>query len=262
MCLILFGYHLHPDIPFILAANRDECYQRPSAPLHFWEDNPSLLAGRDLKDRGTWMGITRSGRFAALTNFRAPHLLKTGAPSRGHLVRRFLEASGSGKSYLDQLAATAATYNPFNLLVSDDIRSPERLWFYSNQSDRPMPVSPGVHGLCNHLLDTPWPKVTRATAQLQREAATGRISEARIQTLLCDETRPEDAALPDTGMGLEWEQILSPIFIRSDCYGTRSASLLQLDTSGTLRVTEWTYPTRPPSPIPTGSRREQFTITP
>ena len=171
MCLILFGWKAHERFPLVLAANRDEFYERPSAPAAFWEDEPDLLAGRDLRDGGTWLGITRSGRLAALTNYRDPASLKAGAPSRGGLTADYLRGRESPEAYLDRIGPAADRYNGFGLVCGNR----DELLFFSNRGGQER-VRAGVHGLSNRLLDTPWPKVKRGRGALQEllRGKTGR----------------------------------------------------------------------------------------
>jgi uncharacterized protein with NRDE domain len=234
MCLILFAWKRHRNFPLILAANRDEFYDRASAPAGFWDDAPDLLAGRDLRDGGTWLGITRGGRVAALTNYRDPASLKTGAPSRGLLVSDYLRGRESPGAYLDRIASDADRFNGFNLLVGDT----DELFCFSNRGARER-LQPGIHGLSNHLLDTPWPKVTRGKRALEAllEEEKG-MSPETLFALLADRTRPPDDHLPDTGVGLAWERLLSPLFIESPAYGTRSSTVLLIDRKGNVNFIE------------------------
>jgi len=156
MCLLLIALHAHPEYRLIFAANRDEFYDRPAAPAHFWKEAPSLLAGKDLRGGGTWLGITKKGRIAALTNVRKPSLFKDGAPSRGKLVSSFLNEDESPPDYINRIDRNAGDFNGFNLIIGDVAH----LWWYSNWSDKVVAVPSGVHGLSNHFLDTPWPKVS------------------------------------------------------------------------------------------------------
>ena len=225
MCLILLSYKMHPFYPLILAANRDEFYDRPTMPAGFWEDRPDVLAGKDLKEGGTWLGITRKGRMAALTNYRDPFSLKVSAPSRGWLIKDFLCGQEAPDLYLKRLAGQADRYNGFSLILGD----PSRLYYFSNRNGLAL-LSPGLYGLSNRLLDTAWPKVQRgkenlASLLLQRE----RPAPEDLFALLTDQSKPDDHELPDTGIGWEWERILSSIFISSPIYGTRSSSLLMID---------------------------------
>ena len=238
MCLILFAYNKHPQYKLVVAANRDEFYDRPAAPMAFWTEAPKLLAGRDLKAGGTWLGVTRSGRFAAITNFRDPAAVKTDAPSRGHLVSDYLLGNDSAKVYIDKLSPIADRYNGFNLLAGDEAG----LWYFSNRGGAPRPLAPGLYGLSNHLLDTPWPKVEVGRRRLRtileslsddininRENEYTRLSE-QLFDMLQDRAVPADEELPDTGIGRDWERQLAPIFIESPRYGTRSSTVLVLDT--------------------------------
>src|SRR5258706_6908216 len=155
MCLILFAWQAHPDYPLVVAANRDEWRDRPTAPAAWWDDAPDILAGRDLEAGGTWLGVTRAGRFAAITNFRDPSDRKSTAPSRGQLVADFLRGDDAPRDYLAALAAKAARYNGFNLLLADD----KSMCYFGSREGEIIDVAPGIHGLSNHLLDEPWPKV-------------------------------------------------------------------------------------------------------
>jgi len=239
MCLILFSYRHQPDYPLILAANRDEFHARPTAPLDFWADDPAILAGRDLKGGGTWMGVSRSGRFAALTNYRDPASLRPDAASRGRLAADFLKGGAPARRYLERLQRTASGFNGFNLLVMDAAG----LYHYSNRGDGVSPVRPGVHGLGNALLDTPWPKVERGKAALEKALSGGEPDPESLLNLLEDQTRAPDPQLPDTGVGLDRERMLSPMFIVSDGYGTRTSSVVIMDRQGGVVFWERTFPT-------------------
>ncbi|MCK9230567.1 MAG: NRDE family protein [Syntrophales bacterium] len=223
MCLIIFAYRLHSEYPLIIAANRDEFYDRPTAAASFWKDAPEVLGGRDLRGGGTWMGIERGGRLAALTNYRDPRFMKDGAPSRGMLVSSFLTGGDEPVSFLRRVNETAEDYSGFTLLLG----SPESLWWYSNAGGGITSVKPGIHGLSNHLMDTPWPKVERGK-QLLKELLSGEGSPSPegILDILEDSHHPPDHLLPDTGVGIEWERMLSPLFITSSSYGTFSSTVL------------------------------------
>ncbi len=234
MCLILFAWKVQENFPLILIANRDEFYERPTAPAAFWDDAPELLAGRDLQEGGTWLGITRRGKLAALTNYRDPASLKMNAPSRGHLVGDYLRNRQTPESYLRRIKARAAQYNGFNLLVGND----SELFCFSNRDGLQIPA-PGIHGMSNHLLDTPWPKVERGKQALG-ELIGGKKnpSPEALLDLLADRSRPPDERLPMTGVGLEWERVLSPLFIESPVYGTRSSTVLIIDRKGHVTFVE------------------------
>jgi uncharacterized protein with NRDE domain len=231
MCLILLAWKMDDRFPLVLAANRDEFYERPSQPAAFWPEQPDLLAGRDLREGGCWLGITRDGRLSALTNFRDPASLKTGAPSRGHLVLDYLRERQKPEAYLDRIGP-AHGYNGFNLLLGDR----DGLFCFSNRGGRQQ-IEPGIHGLSNHLLDTSWPKVVRGKAALGAALAAKWTPET-ILAILADRMRPADESLPDTGVGLEWERILSPCFIESPVYGTRSSTVLTIDRAGKATFVE------------------------
>ena len=235
MCLILFAWKVRDAYPLILAANRDEFYERPAAPAAFWDDAPDILAGRDLKAGGTWLGITRSGRLAAITNYRDPVSLKKEAPSRGYLVSDYLRSQESPGGYLYRLASCSGRYNGFSLLVGD--RSD--LFFYSNRGGALNLVEPGIHGMSNHLLDAPWPKVNWGKQALEQLLA-GDLdpSPEALLDLLASRSRPPDDRLPDTGVGLEWERILSPLFVESPTYGTRCSTVLLIDRQGVVTFVE------------------------
>lgn len=239
MCLILIAYRCHPGYPLLIAANRDEFHDRPTAPLAFWDDAPHLMAGRDLKEGGTWLGMTRAGRFAALTNYRDPARTLPNAPSRGRLVSDYLQGGEPARVYLDRLAPRASAYNGFNLLLGDE----EGLHYYANHASEPHVLEPGLYGLSNHLLDTPWPKLKRSRLLLRQllDRQPNPTPDDLLQ-LLVDRTPAPDAELPRTGVPLEWERWLSPIFITAPGYGTRSSTVLLVDDRGCARLVEVTWP--------------------
>ncbi|WP_454254186.1 NRDE family protein [Pseudomonas sp. Marseille-Q8238] len=234
MCLIVFAWRPGHAQPLVLAANRDEFHARATQPLGEWADNPGLYAGRDLQAGGTWLGITVEGRFAALTNIRDPRQ-PPGERSRGELPVGFLHSQQSPEQYLREVAGQADTYGGFNLLVGNR----DALWFLNAQEGQPRALPSGLHGVSNAGLDTPWPKLQRAKAAL---AAT--LDEPRPQhllELLADPTRAADADLPDTGIGLSGERLLSSIFIHSEGYGTRASSVLLVAADGSQRFIERSF---------------------
>jgi len=238
MCLILLAVDAHPDFKLLLAANRDEYYERPSQPPQFWQNAPHVLAGRDLVAEGTWLGITRSGRIAAVTNYRDPASVKPNAPSRGKLVSGFLLSDLDSGSYLDLIRRKKDLYNGFNLVLGRR----DRITWYSNRSDRTTPLTPGVYGLSNRFLDTPWPKVVRAKALFEKALhAAKQISTEALFLLLRDQTVASDETLPSTGVPIEWERILSPIFITSPTYGTRSSTLILIDRDDHVTFLDRTF---------------------
>jgi uncharacterized protein with NRDE domain len=226
MCLILFAYQVHPKYKLIMAANRDEFYQRPTAPAHFWEDQPNILAGRDLEKMGTWMGVTKTGRFAALTNYRDPKEVTAGKRSRGELVADALSYNGNIKEYLQTIENLNLLYPGYNLLAGDT----NELYYYSNIGQELKRVEPGIYGLSNHFLNTPWPKV-----QIGMDGISKVINEPeevlveKLLNLLQHADPASDELLPNTGVPKELEKILSPLFIKSENYGTRSSSVLLMN---------------------------------
>ena len=234
MCLILVGWRAHPDFPLVVAANRDEFYARRTASADFWRDHPQVLAGRDLEAGGTWMGISRDGKFAALTNFRDPASNRPAAPSRGSLVADFLAGDSGIDAYLDSLAP--ASYNGFNLLLGDG----RRLVAFSNVSGERHKLAAGVYGLSNHLLDTPWPKVGAGKTALHA-ALAALPDETALRHLLRDDSTHPDAALPATGVPLAWERLLSAAFIHGTDYGTRCSTVLKAGADGTASFDEQTW---------------------
>lgn len=241
MCLIAFAFDAHPDQALVLAANRDEFYDRPTAPAHFWEGEPGLLAGRDERAGGTWMGVTRAGRFAALTNVRAPGERREEAPSRGGLVKDFLTDERPPRAFLEALAERADRYNGFNLLAGTFGAKPHLAHFSTHDGDPPTQVAPGVHGLSNASLDTSWPKVERATAGLQNLLDEGAATSEALLRLLDDRTPAPAEALPDTGVPAKLERALSPVFIQTEGYGTRSSTALRVGRSGEVTFVERSF---------------------
>ena len=236
MCLILFAWKSVPGSRLIVAANRDEWFGRPAHRADFWQDQPSILAGRDDQAGGTWLGVTRAGRFAALTNYRNPLDKRSDAPSRGELVASFLSGSGTAEAFVNSLHTSASAYNGFSLLACDG----ERIFCYSNRADDVIEVSPGVHGLSNHLLDTPWPKVVKGCAGLARLNEQPYNADAYL-ALMDDSVPATERDLPDTGMDAESERRLSSLRILSGDYGTRCTSVLHLSDAGILEFAERTY---------------------
>jgi len=239
MCLILIAWEKHPRWRLVAAANRDELHARPTAPAEWWGPQaPDLLAGRDLQEGGTWLGVTRAGRFAAVTNIREPQRTIPGAPSRGHLVGNFLLSRAPSLGYLAGLMPLAQAFNGFNLLVMDGVT----LAWLSNRAPAMRTLPPGVYGVSNHLLDTPWPKVVRGKDDLRAALALddGDALEARLFESLARRDPAPDGELPDTGVGTEVERALSSAFIATPEYGTRSSTVLLIGRDGEARMTERT----------------------
>lgn len=235
MCLIVLAWRARGDLPLVVAANRDEWRERPTEPAHWWPDAPAIFAGRDQRAGGTWMGVTRDGRFGAVTNFRDPSDRRTTARSRGELVSRYLLSGERPIDFIAGIEATAAEYNGFNLLLADR----ESLWYFGSREGLAREVPPGVHALSNHLLDEPWPKVVHA-----REAMEAALDDAdprgRLEAFLGDTSLAPDDQLPQTGVALEWERRLSPPLITGDDYGTRSSTTVLFDSDGRVAVRELT----------------------
>ncbi|MEM1117197.1 MAG: NRDE family protein [Bacteroidota bacterium] len=236
MCLLLFAVDPRPDVRLVVAANRDEFWARPAAPMAWWDDAPYVLAGRDLEAGGTWMGATRDGRWAALTNVRDPQAPRRVERSRGHLVADFLRGSTSATDYAASVYAAREYYDGFNLVLAD----PEAVWVVSTRSDQPTELGPGVYGLSNDRLDVPWPKVERGRTAFRSATEAGADLDALLD-LLDDRHQPPDAALPDTGVGLEWERCLAPMRIVTPDYGTRVSTALVVGRDGRPEAAERTW---------------------
>jgi uncharacterized protein with NRDE domain len=239
MCLIVFAWQVVPGAPLIACANRDEFYDRPAAAAGSWPEHPQVYAGRDLQGGGSWMGITQEGangpKFAAVTNIRGPQERRSDAPSRGALVADFLAGSLSAADYIASIAADSAAYNGFNLVLGDR----EQLIWYSNRgaSDprNGKPLEAGIYGISNGLLDAPWPKVVRTKAQFASLLCQGAPEDAYFE-MLADTTRAPDVRLPDTGIAIEQERVLSAVCIETPGYGTRTSTVVRLfaDAPATL----------------------------
>lgn len=234
MCLIVFEISEDPARGLLLAANRDEFYDRPTLAAAAWEDAPEIFAGRDLVGGGTWLGISGSGRFAAVTNYRDPKAPK-GTRTRGKLVSGFLSSGVSTGDYLDTIASAAEKFSGFNLIVGSAGPDGIEAAYFSNREGRIRNLEPGVYGLSNHLLDTPWPKVRRAKEMFSAAAAD---DDNALFELLSDRTLASDDELPDTGIGLERERLLSPIFIETPIYGTRCSTVVRLNADRPPQLVE------------------------
>ena len=237
MCLILAAWQAHPEYPLVVAANRDEFFSRPTAAAEFWPDNPSVLAGRDLRAGGSWMGVARNGRFAAVTNHRDPARVRPEALSRGPIVSSFLAGDETPEACCKRLAGNEGElYNGFNLLVGDT----GHLCWASNVTHEHHTLKPGIYGLSNELLDTPWPKVEQSKSALA-EALLALPDDGPLFKLLKDDTTYPDNVLPRTGVDMEWERLLSAAFVRSSRYGTRSSTVMLKDREGNILFDEQTW---------------------
>ncbi|MDF1549198.1 MAG: NRDE family protein [Bacteroidales bacterium] len=237
MCLIIFSYKNHPKYKLILASNRDEFYDRPASALSWWDGEKKVLAGKDKQSDGTWLGITPDLRLAAITNYRDLKNIKENAPSRGLLVRNFLESDETPLQYLNNIKEKGAKYNGFNLIVGNE----SGLYYYSNVSNKIEKIEAGLHGLSNKFLNTPWPKVEKGKNELEKIIKQKEPSVNEILDLLGDTSRPPDNQLPDTGVGLDLERVLSPIFIKSEVYGTRASSIILIDNEDKVTFIEKSY---------------------
>lgn len=240
MCVIFFAYKVHPEFPLILLANRDEFYNRPTRKAGFWEDYPNILAGRDLVGGGTWLGVTKSGRFAAVTNYRDPSA-PTGTNSRGHLTADFLKSDESAENYLTEIFNKADQFSGFNLLIGEINSAKNEIFYFSNRSNKITKLTPGIYGLSNHLLDTAWHKVKTGKEAFAELLNEDKISNESFFELLSDKTIAVDESLPDTGIGYEFEKKLSQIFIETPVYGTRCSTVLTFDSNFKTNFEEKVY---------------------
>lgn len=234
MCLIVFAWKLLPSTPLIVAGNRDEFYDRPAVPAAWWENSPKVYAGKDLRAGGTWLGIASqdgpgspTAKFAAITNIRAPSEKRTDAPSRGHLVSDYLTGDTGAAEYVELIRPNAHAYNGFNLLLGDQDKL---IWFSNRHQDderNGRPLQPGIYGISNAALDTPWPKVVRTKAEFA-SLLCQRAPEDAYFEMLSNSTQAPDCRLPDTGVSFDMERLLSSAFIESPTYGTRSSSLVRI----------------------------------
>ena len=254
MCLILLAWRAHPEYPLVFAGNRDEAYARPSAVAGFWADDPQIFGGRDLEKGGTWLGLTRTGRMAAVTNYRDGPAARVAPRSRGELTAAFLRGTDAPRAYLEGVEARLSDYGGFTLIVGDS----ERLYCISNRRPGIEEIVPGIHGLSNHLIDTPWPKVERGK---QRLSALLKAKETElVQGLLdalADRTMAPDSELPDTGVGLQRERELSPAFVAGERYGTRATTALLINSGNEVLCVERRFGARG---VPEGDARQRFAL--
>lgn len=234
MCLIVFAWKIIPCTPLIVASNRDEFYDRPASPAAWWVSSPQVFGGQDLQSGGTWMGITKSTdgsevtiKFAAITNIRAPSETRKDAPSRGALVANYLSGELSAQDYISSIRIQAEYYNGFNLLIADQN---ELIWFSNRTTDdqrNGLPLAPGIYGISNASLDTPWPKVVKTKAEFASLICQRAPHDAYFE-MLSNTTQAPDCRLPDTGVSFEMERLLSAACIESPTYGTRVSSLVKI----------------------------------
>jgi uncharacterized protein with NRDE domain len=237
MCLILFSFKNHPEYPLILAGNRDEFYGREAQQAHFWNSIPSMLAGKDLRAGGTWLGVSEKGEFGAVTNYRDLRNPIDGDRSRGEIIPGFLAQNGSIEKKLHQVKKNYPKYSGFNLLAGNA----DQLYYMNNINREFRTVNPGIHGISNAFLDTSWPKVEKAKVAFGEAIKPASIDRSKILNLLQDSESFSLEKLPDTGLNPEMEKAVSPIFIKTENYGTRCSTLLTIDNGGLVHFTEKTY---------------------
>ena len=255
MCLILLALDTHPDYAIVLAANRDEFYDRPTAPAAFWDDAPGVLAGRDLRAGGTWLGIDRAGRLAAVTNYRQGTRESPAPRSRGHLVGEYLTGRHGAEEHIARVRHDAELYNGFNLICGDA----NGFVYFSNREGRARALGAGIYGLSNHLLDSPWPKVTAGKSGVTALLSTGgEALLAKLFALLSDRSPAADELLPRTGVSPEWERLLSAAFIASPEYGTRSSTVILVGHDGRAVFVERSFG---PGGAPEDEVRFELTLT-
>jgi uncharacterized protein with NRDE domain len=253
MCLLVLAWKSHPRYRLILAGNRDEFHDRAAAPLNWWQDDPRILGGRDLKASGTWLGVARSGRFGVVTNYRDLQAPVEGAPSRGNLIPRFLTGATSPKEFLDDLRGAALRYSGFNLLVGGT----RALYYFSNRGAKaPTALAPGVYGLSNHLLDTPWPKLARTRERFGKLLAEPELQADDVFAMLGDREQAPIDNLPSTGLPTDWERVVSAPFIVNERYGTRCSTLLLVERTGRTVLHERRFDA---AGVQTGTTRFEFT---
>lgn len=238
MCLIAFNYLAHPHYKLIIAANRDEFYGRPTAKAQYWDNHPNILAGRDLLKYGTWLGITKQGRFAALTNYRNPAHMNGDKNSRGEIISNYLQGHTSADAYIDELHQQREQYNGYNLLIGE----PDNLLYYNNIEGKQEVISHGTHALSNHFLNTPWPKVINSKKMVhQYIMTTDVVNPDKLFDILFNNEIAEDHQLPNTGIAFDLEQQLSPLFIRTPEYGTRCSTVILVNRQNKVQFIERTY---------------------
>ncbi len=274
MCLAVIAVDAHPRYRVVIAANRDEFHARPAAPAHWWTNG--VLAGTDLVGGGSWFGVSRQGRWALITNFREGVARDPQAPSRGELVMRALQDGSPPLASAASIASDGARYHGFNLIVgavdgganafqarpgvADAPAARRHLAAYaSNRGSGSISLSAGIHGLSNHLLETPWPKVVRSKARLAAAFAGDRLDTAAAFALLADRTPADDAALPTTGLPRQRERLLSSAFILSPEYGTRCSTLFTLERDGSAEFIERSFD---PAGAIIGEAAHAFAISP
>jgi uncharacterized protein with NRDE domain len=253
MCLLVVAWQTHPRYRLVVAGNRDEFHERPTAPMGWWSDESGVLAGRDLRAGGTWLGLSRSGRFGLVTNFRdADAAVRTDAPSRGELVPAFLRNGSGAAPYLDELQARATQYAGFNLLLGEATG----LHYYTNVGgSAPRMLGPGIYGLSNHRLDEPWPKLVRTRERFAAALHDPDPAPAVLLDLLGDSTPAALDSAPDAGLPVDLERALSAPFVRHERYGTRCSTVVLVTHDGSTSVYERRFE---PTGAQSGASRLEF----
>ena len=235
MCLIVFAWKATPEYRLVLAANRDEFHQRPAQKLHWWPDSPGVLAGRDLQAGGTWLAAGQSGRVATVTNYREFKESRSGLRSRGELVSNFVRGNDSAVDFCSTL--DGERYAGFSLLTTDG----EELCHVSNRGDAVSRLEPGIYGLSNASLDTPWPKLLRTREALTGLINSGRIDESALFRLMADRTPAADADLENVDLPFEQARALTAPFILSPDYGTRCTTIVLWDHRNRIFLAERSF---------------------
>ncbi len=237
MCLIFLSYKQHKEYPLVILANRDEFYKRPTLPANYWEENPNILGGKDLEGGGTWMGITRKGYFAMLTNYRDIANIKPYAPTRGKLVSDYLAGEFNPKEYLKALSKSGDLYNGYSL-IAGSFNDP---WYYSNYGNKIAQLGTGLYGLSNALLNSKWPKIESGKAALAPLLSKATLNKGALFDVMVNQQQADDNNLPSTGLPLDKERAISPLFIHIEGYGTRCTTLITVSKEGIVDFTERQY---------------------
>lgn len=237
MCLIFLSLNNHPTYKLIVAGNRDEFYNRKTAPAQFWNDYPDVVGGRDLEAGGTWLGMSKHGKISMVTNYRDPQNIDLTAPSRGKLVLDFLIEPETPEGYLKKISSNGKNYNGFNLIAGN----PDELWYYSNYKKGIEKLSKGFYGISNHLLETSWPKVLRGKEKIKPILTSPRIDPEQLFEMLYDDQRAGDDLLPDTGLTIDRERALSAMFIKTEGYGSRCSTVILVDYNDKVLFSERVY---------------------
>jgi uncharacterized protein with NRDE domain len=249
MCLINFAYQYHPKYKFILVGNRDEFYNRPTKQLHWWEEYPDILAGRDMKDGGTWMGMSRDGKIAALTNYRDLKNIKQNAPSRGIILKKYLSGEIPLEEFHIFLKTQGRFYNGFNLLYG----TAEEFYYYANTEERWQMIHPGIYSISNAFLDTPWEKVKKSKRLFSDLIQPGYVSSENLIQMMHNTDIANDNTLPSTGVSPELEKKLSAMFIEMENYGSRLTTYISINNHGHVVYYEKSY-------VPAGNISFEFQI--